>query len=85
LKGLPGAFVLGFSNPGQFVKYRNAIGNHLLLKKGLVFTRVESRLLARVPWPSIELAGFRNKVFHSDTLSEADMSNLYTEIVALDL
>ena len=85
LKGLPGAFVLSFSNPAQFVKYRNAIGNHLLLKKGLVFTRVESRLLARVPWPSIELDGFRNKVFHSDTLTEADISNLYTEIVALDL
>jgi len=85
LKGFPGAFVLGFSDPARFIKYRFALGNSLLLKKGLVFTRVESRLLARVPSPSIELKGFRNKVFRSDTLTEADMSNLYTEIVALDL
>lgn len=85
LKGLPGAFILGFSNSEQFVKYRFALGNHLLFKKGLVFTKVESRLLASIPKSSIELTGFRNKVFHSNTLTEADISNLYTEIVALDL
>lgn len=85
LKGLPGAFVLSFSDPGQFLKYRNALGNHLLFKKGLVYTRVESRLLPGVPSTGIEIAGFRNKVFRSDTLTESDISNLYTEIVALDL
>ena len=85
LRGLPGAFILGFSKPGQLIKYRFALGNHLLFKQGLVFTRVESRLLSRIPRPGIELAGFRNKVFRSDTLTEADISNLYTEIVALDL
>jgi hypothetical protein len=85
LKGFPGAFILGFSDPVQFIKYRFALGNSLLFKRGLLFTRIESRLLARVPKPSIELAGFRNKVFRSDTLGEADISNLYTEIVALDL
>jgi hypothetical protein len=85
LRGLPGAFILGFSKPGQLIKYRFALGNHLLFKKGLIFTRVESRLLSRIPKPSIELAGFRNKVFRSDTLTEADIGNLYTEIVALDL
>jgi hypothetical protein len=34
---------------------------------------------------SRELAGFRNKVFRSDALTEADISNLYSEIVALNL
>ena len=34
---------------------------------------------------SRELAGFRNKVFRSDTLDEADISNLYSELVGLDL
>lgn len=85
LRGVPGAFVLGFSSPEKFLRYRLAAGNHLLAGKGLLFTRVESRLLDRSPWPSLELAGFRNKVFRSDTLGEADMSNFYTEIVALDL
>jgi hypothetical protein len=85
LKGLPGAFILSFSKPEQLIKYRFALGNHLLFRKGLVFAKVESRLLARVPKSSIELTGFRNKVFRSDTLSEADISNLYTEIVALNI
>ncbi len=84
-KGLPGAFVLAMSDPERFLDYRFALGNHLLLRQGLLFTRVESRLLPRVPKPSIELAGFRNKVFRSDTLTESDISNLYSEITALDL
>jgi hypothetical protein len=85
LKGLPGARVLAVSDPARFIRHRWVLGGHLLLRRGLLYTRIESRLLPRVPTPSIELAGYRNKVFRSDTLSEADISNLYTEIVALDL
>jgi hypothetical protein len=85
LKGVPGAFVLAVSDAQQFLKYRFALGSHLLLREGLLFTRIESRLLPRVPQPVIELSGYRNKVFRSDTLREADISNLYTEIVALDI
>lgn len=85
LKGVRGAIVLAFSDPELFLRHRFALGNHLLLRHGLPYTRVESRLLSRVPKPSIELTGYRNKVFKSDTLTEADISNLYTELVALDL
>ena len=46
---------------------------------------MESRLLPRIPGPGIELSGYRNKVFRSETLTESDISNLYTEIVALDI
>jgi hypothetical protein len=46
---------------------------------------VESRLLPHVPRGCVELAGYRNKVFKSDTLTAADMTNLYSELVALDL
>jgi len=84
LKGVPGATVLAFSDAALFLRYRLAFGAHLL-RHGCLYTRVESRLLPRLPLPSKELAGFRNKVFRSDTLSEADVSNLYSEIVALDL
>ena len=68
----------------MFLRYRRALGAHLL-RQGCLYTRVESRLLPRLPLLSRELAGFRNKVFRSDTLAEADISNLYSEIVALDL
>jgi hypothetical protein len=85
LKGVTGAMVLAFSDAELFLRYRLPVGSHLLLRHGLPYTRVESRLLPRVPKPSIELAGYRSKVFKSDTLTEADISNLYSEIVALDM
>jgi hypothetical protein len=85
LKGLPGAIILALSNPELVLRYRLALGSHLLVHHGLSYTRVESRLLPRLPTLSIELSGYRNKVFKSDTLTVADMSNLYSELVALDL
>ena len=38
-----------------------------------------------MPAGAVQLSGYRQKVFRSDTLGEADMSNLYSEMVALDL
>ena len=84
LKGVRGARVLAFSDGELFLKYRFAAGAHLLAR-GCLFTQVESRLLPRIPRGCHELAGFRNKVFRSESLTEADISNLYSEIVALDL
>ena len=84
LKGVAGAIVLAMSDAALFLRYRLALGTHLL-RHGFLYTRVESRLLPRLPLLSLELAGYRNKVFRSDTLTEADISNLYSEIVALDL
>jgi len=85
LKELPGAWILAFSDPVRFLDYRLALGNYLLFVHGLLFSRTESRLLHRIPRPSIELSGFRNKVFRSDSLTEADMSNFYTELLALNI
>ena len=85
LKNVTGAMVLAFSDGALFLRHRGAVGSHLLLRHGLPFTRVEARLLPRQPKGSFELAGYRNKVFRSDTLAPADISNLYTELVALDL
>jgi hypothetical protein len=85
LKGLAGSMILAFSDADLFLRHRLLIGSHLLLRHGLPFTRVEARLLPRVPRPSIALAGYRQKVFRSERLTEADISNLYTELVALDL
>jgi hypothetical protein len=82
LKGVPGALALGFSDPGLFLRYRYSIGSHLL-QNGYIYTRVESRLLPRLPLICHELAGYRNKVFRSDTLSESDISNFYSETVGL--
>ena len=85
LKGVSGAMVLACSDPELFLRGRLAVASHLLLRHGLPYTRMEARLLPRVPTPSVVLSGYRNKVFRSDTLSERDVSNLYSELVALDL
>jgi hypothetical protein len=85
LKGVRGAMVLAFSDAELFLRCRSALASHLLLRHGLPYTRVEARLLPRVPKPSLELAGYRNKVYRSETLGQADISNLYSELVALDL
>jgi hypothetical protein len=85
LKGITGAFIIALSQPELFLRYRLALGSYLLVHHGLSYTRVESRLLPRLPTLCIELSGYRNKVFKSETLTAADMSNLYSELVALDL
>lgn len=85
LKGLPSAEIIGFTNPGNVLRCLPLLGCHFLLG-GMATTRVEVRLLPGLPaWPHKVLAGYRNKVFRSDTLGEADIQNLYTESAALDL
>ncbi|BBL60243.1 hypothetical protein [Methylomonas koyamae] len=84
LKGVNGAMILGFSDAELFLRYRHTFGSHLFWQ-GRFYTRVESRLLPTVPTLALELAGYRNKVFRSDTLTAADISNFYSELMALDL
>jgi len=85
LRGITGSIIIALSNPELFLRYRLALSSHLLVHYRLSYTRVESRFLPRLPTLCIELSGYRNKVFKSDTLIAADMSNLYSELVALDL
>ena len=85
LRNIPGAMVLAVSDPEVFLRYRTAVGSHLLLRHGLPYLRVEIRLLPRVQGYARILSGYCNKVYRSDTLEAADISNLYTELVALDL
>lgn len=85
LKNLPSAEIVGFTHPDVFLRYLPLLGCHFLLH-GLFTTRVENRLLpGRPAWPHTELKGYRNKVFRGDGVSEADVQNLYSEYVALDL
>ena len=85
LKNLPSAEIIGFTNPDVLLKYLPVLGCHFLLS-GMLTTRVETRLLAGKPaWPHTELKGYRNKVFRGEGVTEADVQNLYSEYVALDL
>jgi hypothetical protein len=84
-KRVPGACILALGDAETFLRHRMAFGSHLLVRHGLCYTRIETRLLPRLPRFCIEQSGYRSKVFRSETLTAADMSNLYSELVALDL
>jgi hypothetical protein len=85
LRNLPSAEIIGLTSPDIFWRYLPVLGCYFL-RSGMVTTRVESRLLpARPLWPHTEMTGYRSRLFRSDTLTEADIQNLYSEHVALDL
>ncbi len=85
LKRLPCATVLAVSDPELFLRYRFTLGRFFLLRHGMLSTRIESRFLPRRPRLSAQVGGFPDKMYRSDTLGEADMANLYSEIVALNV
>jgi hypothetical protein len=85
LKRLPCAVVLYASAPELFLRYRGTLGCHFLTRHGMVSTRIETRLLPRRPALSAKVVGYHNGMYRSDTLSESDISNLYSELAALDL
>lgn len=85
LKGLPSAEVIGISDGDLFLHCHRAFGSHALLRHGMVTSRVESRLLLRKPALAREISGYRAKMYRSESLSEHDIDNLYSELVALDL
>jgi len=85
LRRLPCADVLHVSNPDLFLRYQRPLGHYWLTRHGLLTTRVESRFLSRRPRLAREVGGYLPKMYRSDTLGEADISNLYSELAALDL
>ncbi len=84
VKGLPSAEVLVVSDGEQFLRGFGRFAAHAM-GRGMLSTRVESRFLPRRPALSKDLSGYRQKMFRSDTLQAADIDNLYSEIMALDL
>jgi hypothetical protein len=85
VKGFPCAEVVSLSNPNWFLRYRGVLGSYLLFRHGMVASRIESRFLPEKPFLSLEVGGYRNKMYRSATLQETDISNLYSEAVALNL
>lgn len=85
LKGMPSADVIGVSDEWGFLRYHRAFGRHVLLRHGMVTTRVESRLLPRKPVVGRQISGYRPKMYKSEYLTDKDIDNLYSELVVLDI
>ena len=48
-------------------------------------TRIETRLLNKLPLVSLQVSGYQPKMFRSEALQPSDITNLYSELMALDL
>ena len=59
--------------------------HHLLVCARIPFLRVERRLLPNPPRLSRSVDSYYAKQFRSDSLTECDISNLYSELVALPM
>ncbi|MBN8507280.1 MAG: hypothetical protein J0L57_01565 [Burkholderiales bacterium] len=83
-KKLPCATVGHISDAGAFDRHRALLHNHLL-SQGFAFSRVEARFLCRTPALAIRSHRGMPKLVLSKTLSDAQVTDLYSELMALDL
>ena len=79
------AKIIGLSDPALWLRGHGTFARHLLLRRGMAGSWVEQRLLPERPAGAIELHGYKSKMYRSDRLDESQISNLYSELTALDL
>lgn len=83
-KKLPCAALAHVSDPTLFDTHGAALRGHLL-RQGFAFTRVEGRLLTRVPALALRSRRTQPKLVMSPSLTDGQVSDLYSELMALDL
>jgi hypothetical protein len=84
-KRLPCARIIYISDPAAFDRHLRLLQNHLLLRHGLVVSRVEERFLIRRPGLSHSERRTQPKLFLSTSLRDSQIRDVYSELVALDL
>jgi hypothetical protein len=85
IKGLPGARILGFSDPALFVRGLRAIGGHLLLRHGVFGMRIEEHLLAEDVEIGIRRPVVMPRLYRGPEIPDDRVSFLYSELVALPI
>ena len=85
IKGLPGARVLGFSDPGLFVRWQMAIGGHLLLRHGAVGMRIEEHLLPADAKIGIAREVAMPRLYRGPAMASEQVRFFYSELVGLPL
>jgi hypothetical protein len=77
------ASVLYVSNPALFRRMSRSFARYLLLRHGIPFTLVETRIAGHRPGPSIALKSPRRKMFKSDRLRPEHIDYLYSELACV--
>lgn len=84
-KRMPCAQLLHVSDAGAMQRHGHRLRSHLLMKHGATFTRIEGRLLAQEPRLAVRSVRLMPKMVLSPTLQDHQVTDLYSELVALDL
>jgi hypothetical protein len=85
IKGLLGARILGFNNAALFLRWKRAIGGHLLLRHGAIGMRIEELLLPEGAEIGIRRPVTMPRLYRGPELAHAQVSFLYSELVALPI
>ena len=85
IKGLPGARILGFSDPILFVQWNLAIGGHLLLRHGAAGMRIEEHLLPAGAEIGIRREVTMPRLYRGPAIPHERVAFLYSELVGLPI
>jgi hypothetical protein len=84
-KRMPCASILHVSDPALLARHGSLLRSHLLLTEGYAFTRVEQRLLDGHFIFGLRTGPGQLKLAQTTGLDNNRISNLYSELVALDI
>ena len=85
IRGLPGAQILGVSDPERFIAWNRAIGGYFLLRHGIFASRVRAHMLPdEVPFALRRPATMPHFV-RGDLLPGSPTTLIYSELAALPI
>jgi hypothetical protein len=84
-KRLPCARIIYVSDARSFERHRGLLQHHLLTRQGLLVSLVESRFLLREPRFAYRSKRTQTKLYASRSLTDPQIRDLYSELVALDV
>lgn len=84
-KRLKCAAIAHASDPTVMATYGRALRSHLLLREACAFTRLEARHLRQLPKIAVQVPRGMPKLVLSPSLTDAQVTDLYSELMALDL
>lgn len=84
-KRLPSARILHISNRASLGRHLPLLRRHFLFRNGMFTSQVEARLVGQMRGMTIRKSSSQAKLWQSPTLQEVAITNLYSELMSLDI
>lgn len=84
-KRLPSAWIMHISDAELFCRFNGLLRSHLLLSRGIVTMKIESRWLSRPPSLAWNEPRTQPKLFLSKSLADNHIRDVYSELMSLDV